>query len=366
MRYAVAIFVLILFSISSAFPQEIIENPEKPTNKESGRIIELREVLQIKDDGEEFYFKLPWGIDVANDGSIYVKDGINLYRFSAAGKYEGNILNEGQGPGEIIIELTDIIVRENEVILYCANLVKLIKTDLLGNLLKELILAQKRVTKLIGYYNNKYFLVNNLPADPKMVEGIIDENRNLYIFDEEGNVQKTPFSFQTKILRQIRSIGGRTAATRSNVTRLEISKESNRYIYISHTQEYLIKQFDLNNQTISKCFSRVYPRVKYQVDKRDSRRSLKFYNDVYRLLVYKNQVWALTSTFDEKKGILVDAFNEDGKYIDNFYLPLLNSKTGDEFSQLYFPLVIKDKFLYAIEHDDDWNYHIAKYEIIYK
>jgi len=359
-------FSLLLVCTLLSFSQDIIENSEKPINKESGRVIELREVLRIKDDGEDFYFKLPWGIDVANDGSIYVKDRINLYRFSTEGKYEGNIVSKGQGPGEITTELSDFVIKENEIILYCANLVKLLKTDLLGNVLKELILAQKRVTKLFGYYNNKYFLVDNLPKDPKKIEGIIDENRNLYIFDEAGNVQKTPFSFQTKILRQIRTIGEKTASSRTNVTLLEISKESNHYVYISHTQEYLIKQFDLNNQRISKCFSRVYPRVKYQVDKRDSRRSLKFYNDVYRLLVYKNQVWALTSTFDERKGILVDAFNEDGKYIDNFYLPLLNSKTGDEFSQLYFPLVIKDEFLYAIEHDDDWNFHIAKYEIIFK
>jgi len=86
-------------------------------------------------------------------------------------------------------------------------------------------------------------------------------------------------------------------------------------------------------------------------------------NDVYKLLVHRDQIWALTSTYDPRKGVLVDVFNPDGKYVDNFWLPLLNIRTGDDFSQRYFSVVIQGDYLYAIEHDADWNFFIAKYKI---
>jgi hypothetical protein len=38
--------------------------------------------------------------------------------------------------------------------------------------------------------------------------------------------------------------------------------------------------------------------------------------------LYKDRLWVFTSTMDEKKGILVDVFGFDGKYLDNFYLSL--------------------------------------------
>lgn len=59
----------------------------------------------------------------------------------------------------------------------------------------------------------------------------------------------------------------------------------------------------------------------------------------------------------------MDVFDSDGKFRDNFVLPVVNSRTGDTFYQRYFPLVIRNGFLYAVEHDADWNWSIAKYRI---
>lgn len=85
---------------------------------------------------------------------------------------------------------------------------------------------------------------------------------------------------------------------------------------------------------------------------------------MHRLAAHKNNLWVLTSTFDEEKGILVDVFDEEGKFQDNFYLPLLKSKTGDSYHQMYFPVVTQGDYIYAIEHDEDWAFSVTKYEIL--
>ncbi len=259
-----------------------------------------------------------------------------------------------------MIEIENIIVQDNEIIFSCANMNKLIKMDLEGNFIEELI-PNKRVSKLVACYKNKYFFVDFMAKSFERVEGFQEYNHNLYAIDKGGDVTPTDYSFPVKRFFKIISYRGKSRRYNTSVTRLYRSKTYKKYVYICHTQDYLIKQFDLEKSQISRIFMRAYPRAKFQ---QDENRPFKFYNDVYRLLIYKGNVWALTSTLDKEKGVLVDVFSKEGKYLDNFYLPLLNSKTGDCFYQLYFPMVIKGDYLYAIEHDEDWNFYVAKYEII--
>jgi len=60
---------------------KVIENPEKPLSKNAGRILKLEEVLRIKDEGREFYFKFPFvnGLRVSGKGFIYVQDENQLF-----------------------------------------------------------------------------------------------------------------------------------------------------------------------------------------------------------------------------------------------------------------------------------------------
>lgn len=44
----------------------------------------------------------------------------------------------GQGPGEISTELTDLVVKDNEVLAFSASSNKLVITDFEGKLIKEL------------------------------------------------------------------------------------------------------------------------------------------------------------------------------------------------------------------------------------
>jgi len=366
-RLAVLFSSILLLGGSSfhIFAQEIIDNPDKPLSKNAGRMIQLQEVFRIKDEGKGFYFKLPWKLDVGPDGSIFVQDGLALYEFAPDGRFKKNLVKTGQGPGEISTELTDLVVKDNEVLIFSAPSNKLIKTDYEGKLIKELKFDKKIFYNLLAFHGQKYFMLDIMRRNFTRTDGIKDMDYNLFLVNENGAFNPTSCSFMTQLYLQIRDFGGgRMGSASFNITRLYTSKESQKFVYVAHTQEYLIKQLDLEKAEITKIFRRSYPRVRYKMkDPRYTRKMPEYDNDVYRLLVHKDQIWALTSAYDAQKGVLVDVFNLDGKYADNFWLSLPNIRTGDEFSQRYFPVVIQGDFLYAIEHDADWNFSIAKYRI---
>ena len=90
---------LCLCLLSSA--QEIIENPEKPPSKNAGRVVQLKEILRIKDVKGQFYFKGPWDVKTAKDGSIFVHEPDRLLMFDSDGKFIRDLYKKGEGPGEL-------------------------------------------------------------------------------------------------------------------------------------------------------------------------------------------------------------------------------------------------------------------------
>ena len=77
MRKIYSLSLILICSVLNG--QQVIENPERPQKENPGQIIQLKEVLRIIDTGRGFYFKEPWGLDVADDGSIFVKEMDKLY-----------------------------------------------------------------------------------------------------------------------------------------------------------------------------------------------------------------------------------------------------------------------------------------------
>ncbi len=343
----------------------VIENPDKPSGPNSGRVLNLRETLKISDEGKAFYFKLPWGIDAGPDGSIYVNDQTRLLKFGADGKYARNLAKIGQGPGEISQELTDFTVTDKDIVLFCGPANKVVRLDFDGKLLQDLKFEKKRLTGLITWDGEKFFMTDVRRKSGGGQAGLVEFEHDLFIVDRLGNPTATPCSFTTAGFVRVGSMGGRSYSAMQNVTRLFKSRVSGRHVYLSNTQAYLISQLNLDTGTVERQLRRDYPRIELSsAKKKDNPKGFPTVeNDVHGLLVRGSEVWVLTSTFDEKKGILTDVFNDQGKYIDSFYLPLLNSRTGGEFSARYFPMVIRGSDLYAIEHDTDWNFFIVRYAL---
>ena len=84
--------------------------------------------------------------------------------------------------------------------------------------------------------------------------------------------------------------------------------------------------------------------------------------DLCRLLCHKGNRWAVTSTFDRNKGILVDVFSREGQYLDNFYLPILKIRRDNP--QYYAPMAVWENFLHLLEADEDDVISLIKYEIV--
>jgi len=360
MRKSILLFSFLFIFSSIILAQTVVENPEKPLSKNTGRVIQLKEVMTITDEEGKFYFSGPWDIKIAKDGSIFVHEPDKLYKFDAHGRYVRNLYKKGEGPGELNQNLTDVIIGEDEIILASSNMHKIIRVDMNGKLIQD-VRPEWRFSTLIGYYNGKYYFIQRERKGFERKSGIREEYLRLCAVSnaEIGSVTPTSIIFPIKTATYKTNkgfIGGWSEP-------LKRVNENQRYVFLFHTHEYLIKLLDLEKIEVVRSFRRKYERVKSILPEeiRESNLLPKYISDIYRLAIYKNNLWVITSTVDKDKGILVDVFNREGKYLDNFYLPLRNIKRDDH---LYAPMVVYKDFLYVIEIGEDELISVAKYEII--
>ena len=138
-----------------------------------------------------------------------------------------------------------------------------------------------------------------------------------------------------------------------------ISEDNNR-LYISHTCEYRIDVLDIKKGEVIRSFNRKYPRIKYKIkspreeefDKKYNAPKKKFEDDISDIYLCKDLLWVKTSTKDKKKGDMFDVFNDEGQYIDNFYLNLKGSL-----------IAVHEDSIFVLETDEDENFQIVKYKV---
>jgi hypothetical protein len=145
-----------------------------------------------------------------------------------------------------------------------------------------------------------------------------------------------------------------------------------KFVLICHTQEYLVKLYDLEAHQIIRQFRRRYKRIKTPQGKEkkcgamvDGKEIIlppqKYLDDIQNLFVFDDQLWMMTSTTDKEKRVLIDVFNSEGQYIDNFYLKFPDNLAHDSYG--YKPMIVSGKFIYIIEQNDDGTNTITKYKI---
>jgi hypothetical protein len=116
---------------------------------------------------------------------------------------------------------------------------------------------------------------------------------------------------------------------------------------------------DLNKGKVIRSFRRKYKRVRHEMSQREED-SIKKFNaprkkyeeDINRLHLFNELLWVETSTKDEKKGIMIDVFNNKGQFLDNFYLALDG-----------YLISVQDNFIFVNESDEEGNIVIKKYII---
>jgi hypothetical protein len=340
--------------------QDIIENPEMPQSKNAGRVLQLEEEFRITDDGGDFFFKSPWEIKVDRNGYIYVREKDKLLKFDKEGKFIKNILKFGEGPGEVT-ELASFNFCGDEIILFCSMRNKIVRIDVDGNLIEDLKLNDKRFIRLLSCYEKKYFVLDFEWKNPERKTGIRDLNHTLFTLEEEGEISPTPHSFPTMQAMVVKTVKGRGSVAVTPITRIHVARAHPQYLYFSHTQDYLIKLFDLATSQVVRTFNRKYVKVKHESQEQSEFLMTEFQNDVQNLFVHEDKLWVLTSTFQEGKGILVDVFNQEGEYLDNFFLPLV--KIQREYLGTL-PITADGDALFVLEINEDETLAVVKYRIV--
>lgn len=368
------IILLLLFGLSFfliIFAQHIKENPEGPSSEDAGRIVQLKEIQRITDESGKYFFRHPVNFQVAPHGDLFIQDVEQLLQFDSKGNYIRNLFRKGQGPGEMT-SLRGYQLIDKGVIIYCDRPSKILEFDYEGNILKEIpIYQKKRFDTFEFYYNGRYYFLYIDWQQPDILKRVVGLPYELVSLSSDG---KTLTEHMTFLTQSVIAAKGGIRGGWVPVDRMITIPWQEKYLVISHTEEYLLILFDAESQQIRTKFRRKYPRIK-ATDKNDRRPNLtitldgvKFeapkrnhLYDIEQLWVNGKFLWVLTSTLEKEKGYLVDVFDINGVYVDNFFLGLHEEIMYDYIG--FVPMRPFGEFLIAAVQDENGNYIIKKYRM---
>ncbi len=319
----VSVFMLLISASSLAVAQTIIENPAKPDNPRAGRVVTLKEVMQIEDTGKNFYIKYVFGVRVAPDGSIFVNDsGEQALQFDAQGRFVRNLMKKGQGPGELD-QISDIGIWADQIILNGMPYKTLI-FDRNGKMVHEISNRESALdfTQLIDADEKSLLFCHSGRPDIKGGSGWKEIPQEIIKIDRTSGEAKTLYSFA---LPGFVSTGGGGMGVTFYRSFIAVPA-GNKSILISHTSDYLIKLIDSETGNIIRQFRRVYDRIrtktpgKVKITGGARPPAPEYWADIQAVHVVGDKLWVQTSTVDPKKGFLIDVFDREGRYIDRFYL----------------------------------------------
>jgi hypothetical protein len=378
-RYSRAgLLALVLAEAAIGFAQ-VIENPAKPRAANTGRVVTPQQVVSISDEGtSDFYFK-SWlhNLRTSPDGSLILREENQILLFDKNGKFRHNFFKKGQGPGELtffgICWPTD-----KNVIVQSSYPNKLIFFDYSGKFEHEVRIGPVPGTKrpqsqLLLVHGEAYFFEawDSPPfrgEDPQYV----DIPRMILALDSATGELKTLTTFSTTAYVLAAPGGG---GAYHGITSLIAVPFKEKYLALTHTDEYLLKLYDPAANRIVKEFKRSYGRIKPEPLTDEQKRGgpmiggkpfrppeLKFQNDIKNILTRDGEIWVVTSTKDKAKGILIDVFDGEGIYRDAFWLKL--PEPGQK--SLYAPgrCVLDGEFLWVVERDEDEVFSIKKYRVV--
>lgn len=351
---------------------QIIENPATPIAANAGRVIVPEEVLAISDEGtSDFYFKYPYSLRVGPDGSLVLRDKDQILWFNRDGRFLHNLFKKGQGPGEMRYPGDCLYVGER-VVVYSGNENKLVYFDRNGKFEKELSVAsQDHSLVLLRHLPGTYFFkATKFPrtsGDPKIVE----TPQTIVSLEESDGSLRTLSSFAAKVY-VVTSAGGGGGSI--SIASLITAPFKSNLLALAHTEEYLIKIYDLAADRVIREFRRAYDRVKSEPLTDEQKRSYvyingkhyypperRFQNDIRNILTSDDQVWVVTSAKEKARGVLLDIFDEDGIYRDCFWLKL----PEPALDSILAPgrCALDGEFLWVVERSEDETFAIKKYRV---
>ena len=346
--------------------QTVIENPDKPSSKNAGRVVELVELMRIDDVGGDFYLRYPTNPKVSPDGSFFVQDHEQLLQFDPNGAFVRNYFKKGQGPGEMQ-RVADYFFVKDALIVHDGRLQKILRFDFDGNLIKEFKIHELPMFARLYLFQNGmyYFFGHRIPSTEGKLK-VIEVPYDLIAASEEGEKIEHMISFPVESFAI--SAGG--ARTMGSIAELVTSPFKGN-LAVCHTQDYLLKILDLETGKIIRSFRRKYKRVKVPkgrqvggsigVGGKTYTAPREYLNDISRLFQCEDLLWVITSTVKKDKGVVVDVFDFEGRYVDSFHLKIPGE--SDPIAIGYRPMTVSNGFLFKTVRNEDETYSIKKFKI---
>jgi len=367
-------FLPALLAVTALAFGQIVENPAKPKAANAGRVVVPEEVLAISDEGtSDYYFKWPRGLKTAPDGSLFLLDESQVLRFDKNGKFLQNLFKKGQGPGEVN-NVSACLPAVKNFIIHSPYPNKLVFFDLAGKYERELPVrseTRSMMTALLFHGGTFYFETREFPrvkGDPDYV----DSPHSILAVNEATGEIKTLAAFPTRAF-VVSSPSGEGGMF--DITSLIATPFKNELLALAHTEEYLIKIHDPAGDKVVREFRRAYERVKPEPLTKEQKKGgmiidgkhygppeLKFQNDVRNLLARCDEIWAVTSTKDKSKGILIDVFDGEGVYRDCFWLKLPELALKSVLSPG--SCALDGDSLWIVERSEDETFAIKKYRVV--
>jgi len=368
-------FLPVLLAVAALAFGQVVENPAKPKAAGAGRVVVPQDVLAISDVGtDDLYFKYPGRLKTTPDGSLLVRDVDQVLHFDRNGKFLRNLFKKGQGPGELT-QVDSILAIEKSIIVKSNSPNKLIFFDASGKFEKEIPIRSEgrtSMTALLCQGGAFYFKASEYPQTQGNTQGFVDVSQTIVALNEATGETKTLSSFMTK--SYVVSSGGRSGRFEVN-SPFAVTYEQ-KLLAITHTEEYLLKIYDPAADKVVREFRRAYERVKAEPLAEEQKDSgfiidgkyfsgppeLKFQNDVKNFFTRGQDIWAVTSTRDKAKGILIDVFDGEGVYRDCFWLKLPEAALKSVLSPG--SCALDGDSLWVVERSEDETFAIKKYRVV--
>jgi len=347
--------------------QTRIDNPGRALSKNAGRLVKLEEVMRIRDDGENAIFKGPRYLSLGPDNSLFFIDyaeGARLYRYSPDGKLVYRLLKNGQGPGECQHAMNYLFSGDRIRVLAWIP-PKIIDFSLDGRYLRE-----SRVEEdthglwFLGMAEGKIYGIRDevFSSAAFRSSGVFSIPNGVYEISPDFKSWKKLFEFP------VRMVIKRANAFRLDPIDADIQGST---LYILHTAEYRVIEFNLRAGSVKRVIARAYNRVKWSAGKSTDTdpetRGIDFPDDPYvwdidRIHAAAGKLWVFTSTI--KSGgddQLVDVFDGEGRFVDSV---VLRFPAGGRNHRARWTVLTDDGFFIIPEQEEDGLVSIGKYRIL--
>ncbi|MCP4218971.1 MAG: 6-bladed beta-propeller [bacterium] len=359
---SIALMLCLSLALTAA---NIIENTAPLKGKTVGRTVKLTEVLRIASESDKHLLQRPAEIKVAGDGTIFVADKGGLMKFNADGSFVTEMVDHGEGPGEVKY-FGGYQVDADGITVAGSSPTKILNLKHDGSLIKEFrVNKSDSICTFMAKYKDSYYFRYKKYDFKSIKSGVQDVDNVILRSDSTGEAKPLDFVAPVKTYLAKHKMNGRNQISIFKIMDVTSIRAGEKYLYVFSSEGYEIHLLDMDKGTHARSFRRPYTSVPYTPSSdplaMDSVYKREFFNDVLHIMANGEKLWAVTSTIDKEKGILVDEFDTNGKYTDSFHLQLPGLKSGHD--ERIRQMVHDKGFLYIIEKNDDHEPSIVKYKL---